>query len=534
MSRIENRSGGANLDPEAEPLACEAPPEPGAVDSTDPADALFTPADGVDGPSPEPPHTPAGGQLAGTVPDRGGSAVSRELEQILALVRLGLDPTGRAPSSPALGKAGASPNDIHQNLDSLKVAHKQEQTAVHNPWDINRLAPSNRGGKKTEFQQLKRAEQDLAEKREDLATAERNLDRARAQHAEGPTAKTPAALTVAEAKVDKAGKAVVAAEAKVAKEENELRQVLKDISKAPDAEIDDLELRGQPFTRDKYDVTVGDTVVKLKNGIDSSATTDARGLDGSAAGDSKAVVGAAIDASGYSDSVKTVLKATSANEGTFSSINGYDKKDVTFGFIQMAGGGPGDTLSNMLHTFKKQRPDAFADTLRKYGIDTEATPKGPQLIVREPDGNVLKGDAAAKKIGTDPRLAAALSASGMNRETQQAQLEFAKDYLDRQRKESVAVDGQSVKISDLITSERGNGLLFDRSVHEGHRGARDVLTDVARDYLTAHPGARMSDETVRAAIEAAYIDRVSHTKDLESRAANIVRNTSDARGSYGD
>jgi hypothetical protein len=535
MSRIENRRGGVDLDPEAEALACEGPAELAAGGSPAPDDSPLTPPDGVDGSSPELLYTPAGAP-AGTGPEGGGSAVSRELEQILALVRLGLDPTGgAASSSPARAAAGASsPDDIGRNLAGLQVVHREEQATVHNPWDINRLAPSNRGGKKTEFQQLKKAEANLAEKREDLATAERNLDRARAKHVEAPTPKTAAAVTAAEAKVDRASSAVAGAEANVAKEENELRQVLKEISKAPDSAIDELELRGQPFTRDRYDITVGDTVIELKNGIDSSATTDAKGLDGRAAGDSKAVVGGAIDASEYSDSVKTVLKATSANEGTFTSINGYDKKALTFGFIQMAGGGPGETLSNMLHTFKKQHPDAFAATLRKYGVDTEATPKGPQLVVHEPDGNVLKGDAAAKKIGTDPRLAAALSASGMNREMQQAQLDFAKDYLDRQRKEDITVGGQSVKISDLITSERGNGLLFDRSVHEGHKGARDVLTDVARDYLQAHPAARLSDEAARAAIETAYIDRVRHTKDLETRSANVVRSTSDVRGSYHD
>jgi hypothetical protein len=115
---------------------------------------------------------------------------------------------------------------------------------------------------------------------------------------------------------------------------------------------------------------------------------------------------------------------------------------------------------------------------------------------------------------------------------QDSQLRFAKDYLDRQRQASISAGGEKVAIDDLITSERGNGILFDRSVHQGIGGARQALADVARDYLQAHPGARLADESVRADIEAAYIARVSSNPDLSSRCANIAARTSDARGSY--
>jgi hypothetical protein len=89
-----------------------------------------------------------------------------------------------------------------------------------------------------------------------------------------------------------------------------------------------------------------------------------------------------------------------------------------------------------------------------------------------------------------------------------------------------------VKISDLITSEYGNGILFDRSVHQGKGGARAELDRIATEYLAKHPGAKLSDESVRAAIETAYIAEMNSTDALKRRNANVASHTSATRGSY--
>lgn len=188
----------------------------------------------------------------------------------------------------------------------------------------------------------------------------------------------------------------------------------------------------------------------------------------------------------------------------------------------------------MLAAFKKEHPQAFADSLQRYGIDVERTAKGPELVVREPDGTVLKGADAARRIGTDPKLAGALSAAGAHPDMQDSQLRFAKGYLDRQRQQQIDVNGHKVKISDLITSESGNGVLFDRSVHEGLAGARATLDRVATRYLAENPDADLSDESVRAAIETAYIAEVNKEPAYQQRNANIAARTSAERGSYVD
>jgi hypothetical protein len=123
-----------------------------------------------------------------------------------------------------------------------------------------------------------------------------------------------------------------------------------------------------------------------------------------------------------------------------------------------------------------------------------------------------------------------LSASGTSPAMQRTQLAFTKNYLDQQRSKSIEAHGQKVAIDELITSERGNGLLFDRSVNAGMGGARKTLTAVVDKYLDKHPEAKLSDETVRAEIETAYIAAVS--KSQPERSAHVAARTSATRGSY--
>jgi hypothetical protein len=298
------------------------------------------------------------------------------------------------------------------------------------------------------------------------------------------------------------------------------------------AEIDALDLAAHQVTRERFAVNIDDTTVQLHNAIEAYGTVSSKGLEGQAKGDSRANVDAAITRSGLTGSAPTVLKATSVNEGNFSSINGWDHKGITFGFIQMAGGQAGDVLPTMLATFKKEHPVEFAAMLGNYGIDVRRTAAGAELVVRQPDGGLLTGADAARAIGTDPRLAGALAATGLDSDMQDLQVRVANGILQRQRGEQIDVNGQQVKISELITSETGNGILFDRSVHQGSGGARKVLDRVATEYLASHKGAKLSDESVRAAIEAAYIAEISGDRDFGARCKNIADRTSAERGSY--
>jgi hypothetical protein len=49
-------------------------------------------------------------------------------------------------------------------------------------------------------------------------------------------------------------------------------------------------------------------------------------------------VGPLLERSPIGASAKKILNATSESEGNFTTVNGYDKKGVSLGFIQFAGG----------------------------------------------------------------------------------------------------------------------------------------------------------------------------------------------------
>jgi len=450
-------------------------------------------------------------------------------------------PTSRSPSSAGAASGPPEAVAIARNLEAIdtKSGHTTKTVANHGAEALNAILARNVEGKSTRYRQVVNADRALSGANVTVDKASRGLAAAQAKYHADPSDKNAKAVATAEKKLNNAITNRTAAEVRLATAEEQLRDFVREKlgDKAADheAQIAALTARSQPITRDQYTIAVGAATVNLHNGVDAYATVTNEGLTGSASGDGPQRVQQAIDRAPFSQSTKNVLLATSANEGSFSSINGYDKKGISFGLIQLAGGRSGDTLSVFLDGLKKQHPQVFQETLQSYGIDVERGAKGPEIVVRQPDGNTLRGQAAAEKIGTDPKLAAALSASGLRPEVQDSQVAFAKrNYLDSQRGATVSVGGQSVKISELITSERGNGLLFDRSVQEGVGGARRALTTVVDTYLEKNPGARLSDEAVRAEIEAAYLSSVLGRESLKGRNAHIVAATSDKRGSYAD
>ena len=502
-------------------------------------------ATGSTGASP-PPTRPAEGGAGSTGRPSDGLDLLRSvfpgLDDMFNVVKEGLTSVARGSSAPSVPAssvvlpppAAGSPtaSQIGRNREAIAVSTKTEAGKTHAPWDINRYAPKNTGEKTSAFRGLVDAEKQLDKAVTGEKQAREALHKAQQQHATAPSARTAKNLEAAQNKLEAATGTRTKEEGELGQAEQRLRAEMKRQSPGKSAEIDALNLRNRPINEDTHTVQVGGKTVVLNNSVEAAAAVDASGLVTPPNKQGRATVQAAVDRSGFSESAKNVLKGTSANEGAFDTINGWDSKGITFGFIQMAGGKAGDTLPSFLAQLKKDDSRAFAETLQKYGIDVERTGKGPELVVRQPDGTVLRGADAAKKIGTDPKLAAALSAAGQHPDVQQAQLRFAKDYLDSQRRLEIEVDGQKVKISDLITSEYGNGILFDRSVHGGKAGARATLDRVATEYLAKHPGAKLSDESTRAAIETAYIAEVNQSKDLKGRNANIASRTSSARGSY--
>jgi hypothetical protein len=150
------------------------------------------------------------------------------------------------------------------------------------------------------------------------------------------------------------------------------------------------------------------------------------------------------------------------------------------------------------------------------------------LVCQDHDGNELRGDEAARFIGSDPQLAAVLAASGTRLSMKTAQVEVSARILTDVRAHSVS--GAGVKISDVITSEYGNGLLYDRSVNLGAGGTQKAFDDIARKYLKDNPGADLKTDPARAKVEAAFVTWAEG--QAPGRATNISANTDHEPGTF--
>ena len=201
---------------------------------------------------------------------------------------------------------------------------------------------------------------------------------------------------------------------------------------------------------------------------------------------------------------------------------------VSLGIIQFAGGGAGSMLSLLLARFKRSDPVGFANALGQFGIDV--TGKPPQLTCKDREGNALTGDAAAQFIGSDPRLCAALSASGNVPAMKTAQIELSADLLASQRRHRAP--GSTATAGDILTSEYANALFYDRSVNLGAPGTARAFDDVVNRYREAHPGADISSDPARAEIEAAFIRWAEQA--APGRHPSISASTSREAGSFAD
>jgi hypothetical protein len=125
-------------------------------------------------------------------------------------------------------------------------------------------------------------------------------------------------------------------------------------------------------------------------------------------------------------------------------------------------------------------------------------------------------------------VAAALSASGTLTSMKTAQVELSASVLTEARNHNIP--GTHMKASDIITSEYGNGLLFDRAVNAGPAPPKHELDLLVREYLKQHPGADLTSEPARGAIERAFISWAEG--QAPGRATNIAKATKHEPGSF--
>lgn len=189
---------------------------------------------------------------------------------------------------------------------------------------------------------------------------------------------------------------------------------------------------------------------------------------------------------GVEPKVANVMKAVSALEGGFESVNTYDTGYVSVGFIQFASlkAGAG-SLGEMMLRYRTADPSDFDRDFRQFGVDVTSS---GQLAVLDPaSGQEFQGPDANSKIIADKRLVAVFGHAGAKSDAfMAAQIGAAKaQFYPDADTVSVTLGGQKqvMKVADLITSEAGMATLMDRKVNTGHL---DPLAAVVQRVADAH------------------------------------------------
>lgn len=194
---------------------------------------------------------------------------------------------------------------------------------------------------------------------------------------------------------------------------------------------------------------------------------------------------------GLNDSVFRVMRAVSALEGGFDSINTYDTGYLSVGLIQFAtlkdGAG---SLGQVLLRQKQENSKAFQSDFRKYGIDV--TPKGQIVALDLWKGEERIGRDANFQIINDKRLTAVFQRAGQLSPVFRAcQLKIAKEmYYPENEMVTVktATGTYNLKCTDLFKSEAGMATLMDRKVNTGTLGPiQEVANQVATELVIEDP-----------------------------------------------
>ncbi len=180
----------------------------------------------------------------------------------------------------------------------------------------------------------------------------------------------------------------------------------------------------------------------------------------------------------------------------------------------------------MLRDLKSKQPQVFQNNYQKYGIDVE----GNELKVTKGDGTILKGADAAKAIQTDPKLAGVLSAAGTDPAIQDHQVAYAaRTKIDAVRNRQVTVDGQTVKVGDVVSSKYGVAMMTDRAVHGGEGTVDGAVRSGIRRFLEDNKGANLNDTATRARAEKYVAEEL---ENLDTQRASSFKSFSKEPGTF--
>jgi hypothetical protein len=389
-------------------------------------------------------------------------------------------------------------------------------TILH-PDEIFRDVPSNTVHKKQAFTRYKAAVTDVehaerdvesARSESDKAAAERRLNAARARKeaalakvksmiVEGLVAKNRV-VQERSARLADAKKRHASAE-RLAELRRELAAYQRELRPDASAEVDamthaelghETESVFEPVdtVTHTFDITFSDEKSeRLKDQRVTYATVAPEGLEGVRSSHDERVshkeLEATMEAAGLSAAKRKILAMISGFEGGFDAVNTYDKKVVTWGFVQWAGGKQSD-LTQALAIIKRTHAPAFREQFQSYGIDVVAD----MLVVKRAEGDVVKGDAAAKAIRADPKLTAVLMHAGQDPEIQQGEVAAAAALeIDKVMGNTVRAGEHPVGYGTLFTSEYSVGLLANTAVHSGPGAAQKAVQRAMASYVRSNP-----------------------------------------------
>lgn len=291
----------------------------------------------------------------------------------------------------------------------------------------------------------------------------------------------------------------------------------------------------QSFERTSYEVQLGGQKVTLTDAAQTYATENKQGLSAHANDGGQKGVDAAVDASGFSDADKLIMKQISRQEGHFSTTESYDVGGVTWGMLQWTTGHDGKgSVIKVLEKIKTDSPEAFRNRFQDYGIDVSHG----TLTVTRPDGTVLSGAAAVEAVRTEPKLSAAFAVAGTDADVQAAQLALAKtqkiDQDGLNRPADVTVGGKHYRFTarQIFTSAWGAALVANAGVHAGPGRVQQRLKAGLETFFAANPGLDLAHPEKWAAQAEKAIADVMIAGDGPRAKAFLAAGLSQAPGSY--
>jgi hypothetical protein len=458
---------------------------------------------------------------------------------------------------PAAEKQAAQPKKGASGLDSIEDYATTKRVEQLHAEEIFADVPANFDSKKHAFdglnaavhaRQRAQAKLDAAKAPEAREAAQKQVAEAQ-QKVETTTEQLKDFLVDQELRKDPQGKQLLK-KLKVAKAHHDDGQV-QEINAALDqirsqlrAQVDAMKHgdagheNESVFAPEETEVTTHDFVfadgehVKVSDHVVSYATTAPLGVDSDSEetkadkSASHAAVEAQMTNADLGSSRTKILKAVSGFEGGFDSVNSYDKKQVTWGFVQWAGGSHSD-LTQALAVIKKSYPDAFERNFQAYGIDVVKD----QLVITSPDGTgQLVGDEAAAAIAKNPRLAAALSHAGRDEDVQKGEVKAADQIeIEAALAMPVPVGKTKIPVGQIITSEYGVGVLANTYVHSGSGAALRIAREALENVTASHPYKPDNDEWAAQAENAIIAALASADAD---RAAHLAKALNQSRGSF--